>query len=580
MTDSTTKTEPIYTKCSLAKDATGDEKVTVSTGEICTIQTAVQYGIFGDTSVIRSDFKEGEKIDILQGNDYDYKSQYSLCKLDKEGTNAMQNCVLTTGNPWKTLNDTEQYCTLPYNIKLPSDLKYVPDSKSTFEKPVNIPKWKSKQKCLQEKWYDWFSIPDYHLGNKYALSSNQLHNLKPCSIGFVPSLTTPDKCMSKYDFKDGRYDGTFNYVPIALIHLLGNTSDTLIEKYKVKMSGNMQNISKTAVGTIDQEIYDYITTNSEALNEIYNDIKSDLRPHIQTLMSQPFDDRNIIEPDFEDKDMVQPIINKDRVEDAYNLANIFHNLYTSNMRFNTKETNELYNAWKDKLRDVSGFEISDSKFQKQLLTLKKACDISFNFKNDYSKTLFSIINKDNQKKALEFGAIIDDERIMSISKNISENPDGTDAAEGSVYMTRRDALLKQEETRISELTQDEMELNKLEYDPIKYGDSVHEEVLRNPLAENVTTAKTIVMTGILIIMFLIFFGILYILASILWEPIAELMNTMIMSFYVGMLKTKDAFFRGADEAPSFNKDILALQKDILSKKIMSDAKKYKLNIAI
>lgn len=557
------------------------KKVTVSTGEVCTIQTAVQYGIFDKGSIIQSNVKEAAQIDTLQGNTYDASSQYSLCKINNSGISAVQNCVLSTRNPWKTLNDTEQFCTLPYNVELPNGLKYIANSQTTIEKPENIPKWKSKRKCLQERWYDWFSIPDYHLGNKYDIDSSNLHYLKPCSIGFVPSSKTRDKCTSKTDFYDGEFDGTFNYTPLALIHLLGNTKDTLIAKYTNNMTNKLVKIRESKIGIVDPDIYEHITKNEDALSEIYNEIKRDIQPHIQLLMNQPFDDRNILEPHYNDNDLPEPIIKKDRVEDAYVLAYTFYDLYTSNISYNTDETEDAFDKWKKGVAEVSGYGINDSKFHKQLMTLKKACMISFDFQSEYSKILFSILNngksESDANKALKFGHISEDERLKAISNNISENPTIIDNADDTI-MQRRNSLLDAEDEKISQLKEDKLELNKIEYDPIKYGDSVHEEALSNPLAENVTSAKSIVMIGVFIIMLLLFFGILYILGSILWEPLANLMNMIILGFYVGILKLKDTLFRGPYDPPSYDKDILKLQKDFLFKKITNDIKKYKLPV--
>lgn len=558
--------------CASPNAPKGEETSNVSTGEVCTIIAAKQYGIFGTTQVIDPDKAYANDMDILANNDQDPSSKYSLCKLSNNGKNAIQNCVLTTKNPWKTLNDTEQYCTLPYNITPPDGLNYVGKSTITMEKPANIPKWKPKEKCFQEKWYDWFSIPDYHLGNSYSVSSNLY--LKPCSIGLVPSLGTPDKCTTKEDFKDGKYAGTFSYMPLALIHLLGNTKTTLIEKYKAKMYNNMADLIKNNIGTMNQDIYDHITGNQASLDELYNDIRSDLRPMIDDLLRQPFDDRNIIEPYFGEEDIIKPITTKDRIEDAYNIAKQLHTLDTSNLTYNTSETLAAYNDWKKQLADVTGYTILDSRFQKQIMTLKKACDISFSNKNEYSKRLINILNsdapKDKGKLPLEFFPISQEDRIKSMSSTVSENPVEADIGQ-------RNLLLQQEEAANAILDKDDMELNKIEYDPIKYGDNVHDEVLNNPLAENVTTAKTVIMAGIAIIMFILFFGILYIIGSLLWEPLAVLMNSVILGFYIGILKLKDALFKGSDP-PSYDKEILALQKSFLEKKIINDIKKYKLDM--
>jgi hypothetical protein len=543
--------------------------VRVSTGEYCTIETAKEYDIFGIAEVInREKIPQASNIDILEDNKVDPLSKYSLCKLNSTGTIASQNCVLTTRNPWKTLNDAGE-CTLPYKIKLPSELKYLEGSKTTIEKPGNIPILKEKKDCLQERWYDWFSIPDYHLGNKYSLNSSNLINLKPCSIGFIPSTRNPDKCTSKADFKDGKFEGMFNYTPLALIHLLGNTKQTLMNRYNVVMSCNLNKLSG---GTYYADIHNYLTTDKTAQDDMYNIIQTDLQANIQALMNQPFDDRNIIAPYFDDKDLVRPSITKDRVDDAYKIASDFCTLETSNVLYPSSTTALTnFNDWKTNLKNVSGYESSDSKFHKQIMTLKKACSVCFDNKTDYSKSLIKILNTGRSetdiKQPLSCTPISSDDRIRSLSNNVSENP----VEEG---LQRRDLLLQQDEAILAEASKDQMELKKIEYDPVKYGDEVHEEAIQNPVAENIVTVKNIVMAGVFIIMALLFFGILYILASILWEPLAYLMNTVILGFYVGILKVKDTIFRSSDDPPSYDKEILTLQKKFIENKIINDEKKY------
>lgn len=558
-------------KCENPNPPPDEPKVTVSTGEYCTIKTAISYGIFDNLKYFNS--ASSNDIDPLIRNEYDFNKKYSLCDLNADQKVAIQNCALSTGNPWKTVDSNNNKCMLPLNVELPDGLKYRDSNSSVIEKPPYIPKLKSKTNYYQERWYDWFSIPDYHLGNKHSLSSNGTMFLRPCQIGFVPHLEIPDKCVSKSDFNNGYFEGTFNYLPLSLVHLLGHTKDTLIMKH-IQILQETSNSLQDAI--VDNKFFEHIMKDAQTQSNIFNDIRTDIKYHINALMSQPFDDRNIFPPTIAESDLINNPISPDkkdwktRIIDGYNIASNFMVLSTSQ----EKDMQAKYIMWKKNLAEVNGYEVSDSKFYRQLLALKKACRVSFNYKSPYSKALITAINADkNANEAvtpLDF-AITPDDRILSVSANISENVEDLQSLDAGTS-ARRTELLQFETELQSQIQEEDIELKTIEYDPLKYNDLVHREAVPSPVEKNLMNMKNIVMTGIFLIMLVIFFGIIYIIASILWQPLASMLNIIILSIYEAMFKIKDSLFN--DGSKTATKNMLQLQYDFVSKKLINDLKKY------
>ena len=556
----------------------------VASGEVCTIETAKQYGIFGISSYFSSNLSQPDanKTDVLINNVPDPQMQYALCNV-KSNNIAYQNCVLTTKNPWKTLNDTKEYCMLPFNIQLPNSLTHKKDESGIIEKPDRIAIWKSKQDYCQEKWYDWFSIPDYHFGNKYSLSSNLQKCLKPCSVGLVPSKKNPDKCIYKDEYKDGYFADTFHYLPISLILLLGSTKETLLEKH-ISLSSNV--IFHTNDAYFDSELYSHIILNRledgitdlklkekienniKTLDNIYNDIKIDLRFHINNLINLPYNDENIAEPFFEPNELEKDPITKTRISDAYKIAQKFYNLSTSPNKINDFE------SWKKAIADISGYNTNDNKFYKQLLTLKRACNVAFDGKTNYSeKYILYTLNegaKDGDIKLPINFTIEEKDKIAAISKNTAENVDGNVDA---TLLKKQEEIIGQNRRKTMKLTTDKMELSDDNYDPKKYETEKLYDVPEK--TAGIFTMKNIIMTFIFILLLIVFISVIYILVSTLWEPFSEILNTIILACYYAILYMKD-MFKGANHASVFNKELIGLQRNFLKEKILKDRRNFKI----
>lgn len=82
-----------------------------------------------------------------------------------------------------------------------------------------------------DNWYDFFTIPDYNIGNKY--SRNQTKIFHYCALGYIPSLDDEkdDKMIERNIAKNGSYKNMFFYSPLALILLLGTSKSDLLYLY-------------------------------------------------------------------------------------------------------------------------------------------------------------------------------------------------------------------------------------------------------------------------------------------------------------------------------------------------------------
>lgn len=102
----------------------------------------------------------------------------------------------------------------------------------------------NRAKYAQERWEDWMTIPNYHLGNKYSSNTSNVYNsdntlkssiiqkYKPCSNNAVPlyridpvdgdamddEIDKPDKCISKNQYFYQKYAAADDYCPLANIH--------------------------------------------------------------------------------------------------------------------------------------------------------------------------------------------------------------------------------------------------------------------------------------------------------------------------------------------------------------------------
>lgn len=561
-------------KCILEETIDDYNTQTVYSGEVCTIETAKQYGIFGKNQYFNRLIPKDEKIDVLIGNKEG--SNHSLCNMN--GEIAYQNCVLTTKNPWKTLDKNQEFCMLPLDVSLPDSLKFNEQTKM-IEKPTKIPKYLAMEKFCQEKWYDWFSIPDYHFGNKYEkinISSNETKCMKPCDIGTLPYNTGNNsiKCILRDKFEYGFYASTFNYLPIALIMLLGSTKETLMNKQDSILETTRSRLEDI---TTDYDMYAHLISDEKTRNNIYEDIKNDLRYNIKNLFNIPFDETNILPPSSSVQKLSNRLMSKDRIMDAYNIAKNFYDLSNAT----DTEGMKAFIEWKKNLADISGFGLNDKKFYKQLLILKKACNVAFDNKSKYSNEfIMYVLNQDLEEGQKPYPPIsfvlTKNDIILSIAENNVD--DRLDEMNTSNIEDIQNKLINEDKKRTLKIQNDDkVELNDSIKDPFKYETDescIPEEKKEvDKTKESRNTMKTIIVVMLFLIVLCYVLALILLIISMFWTPFTRIVNEIILGFCFYVYYVRD-MFRGRYSPSSFNLNILELQRNFIDKKIFKDIEKY------
>jgi hypothetical protein len=552
-------------KCYITDEIDDFSIESVAPGEVCTIEMAQSYGIFGKDEYFNSLLRERNDINTFSDNSEENLT-YSLCSIIEDKTYA--NCALSTKNPWKSLNQDGEYCMLPIDIPLPKGLTYNDDS-TMINKPPDIPYTLSSQDICKHRWYDWFSIPDYHLGNMYSSNENTGKCMKPCEIETIPDDDNDDKCINRESYARGFFKSDFYYIPLALVLLLGSTKETLLRKHKkelVKYRSYMKGIS------MDYEIYNSIMSDETTQNNIYESIKADLRHHIKEFLNKPFDDTYILVPSkqIQNLNSVKTMMSKENLLEAYDIAAKYFVLSVN------KDNEDDFEKWKKELADINGYNVTDDKFYKQLLILKKACNILFNNKSSYSRdNVLYNINIDLKpgeavKQSIEF-EITETDSIMAISKNSAE-VDVKKIGDMDDILKRRKEILSKGTGNENLETGDEITQID-EEDEIRTTLAIPGTISSSKSNTSSTLAQIIAVTAV--VLFVIFIiMIVLILGNFFWYYIAEFLNMLIISFAYLIYGIRD-LFRMKWTPSALNIEISELQKSFVDKKIMTDLSRFK-----
>jgi len=150
------------------------------------------------------------------------------------------------GNPWHSAHkkDNKKICTVdrsqcPRGLTLGKDQNgmnvCIHEAKTEYKYAINL------ESYAENKWYEWFTIPNFHLGNKFIEDKNDNNIpllLQPCGctpgefeFDKIPYTEFINKCMHKIDYKFGAYTDAMPYSPIAAVCLLGAPIDNILNKY-------------------------------------------------------------------------------------------------------------------------------------------------------------------------------------------------------------------------------------------------------------------------------------------------------------------------------------------------------------
>lgn len=222
-----------------------DPNRSVSAGEYCTLKRAKELGILDEKKfreTAESPYSAEYNTLKTYNAELDAKESRTktLCKsvvqANANGTTSQEaypHCVDLHGPGFvkRATNDVET----PYKCQLyecPPGFTQSGEfcAKESMYKDADIDK---RSKC-DERWYDWFTIPNYHLGNKFYEESvgkcyhycrgNQVPNYATDPVdGSKVGLTSEDKllqCVPRTEYLFGKYADNSDYCPLAWIHRL------------------------------------------------------------------------------------------------------------------------------------------------------------------------------------------------------------------------------------------------------------------------------------------------------------------------------------------------------------------------
>ena len=380
----------------------------VHIGEKCTIEFAKRLNVFDNNNYILGLTDE----DLTRLNTYvlnennqlisSIEHKYNVCEV--KDNIAYENCALATNNLYLTTAYDEisnQYvCTIPENMRLPKNAKYkfTRSTTSNIVKPVSEIYFKNmKTNFCEERWHDWFCIPNYHLNNRWynevptELSTSKSIGkcFKPCQFGYLPADENKAKCILKKQYNGGQYKYDFDYTPIALICLLGTTFDIFKRHYyEIYLNNLKTKISSSSDKELlknkdDINVIDALQTSiANKDNVIWTEFKSDIQNYVNDMLVSIPDlniniiDANVVVPNTKIQLAIQSIpLNKENIEHAYAIAKKINGLTGDD---------DKYREWALELQSTIG--IQETHLVNIIRMLKRACNVCFNGKD----TTFSV----------------------------------------------------------------------------------------------------------------------------------------------------------------------------------------------
>lgn len=386
----------------------------VSIGEKCTVKFAKRKNIFDNTNyIVNLTDDELEQINTYIDTT-PQNSKYSICEI--KDNKAYENCALATGNPYLSLKydkDTKKYiCSIPDDISLPQNNRYALEyNSSNISRPETEIYFKDdKKNFCEERWHDWFCIPNYHLNNRWFNEKPPELNktksvgkcLMPCAFGYVPTDENIGKCVKKNQYNGGAYANDFDYNPLALVCLLGTTFDSFLNEDNGSYLQYMKTIQKNVLADAsieflkdkNEDIIEIILTSIKNENgPLWDTVKQDINKYVNNIfvnipdMSNEFIDLNITVPRDSITEMMNKYITENRIIYAYSIAKNIHEIITTDI--------DKYKDWRHKLKSMTN--LSNDKFIYLIRILKHACNICFDNNSKFSTNfLLYTINKNKE----------------------------------------------------------------------------------------------------------------------------------------------------------------------------------------
>jgi hypothetical protein len=238
----------------------------VSPGEICSMETAKSYGIDETNNYYRAGYDDLKT--YVEEKDLKENRDKEVCTQGKEGKTAYKYCSLEHGIGYVRKAGYPEKCIA---VGCPPGFTL---ERGQCKKPLQDYAISKRARC-DGRWYDWFTIPNYHLGNKYY-SPKVGKCYKPCPAYSVPQYAKDpvdessagfnakeklERCVARNDYMSGKYLEGSDYCPLAWIHRLTMTPATMKEKFNTELdkvktkykSENMNDSYETLRSGVDSE---------------------------------------------------------------------------------------------------------------------------------------------------------------------------------------------------------------------------------------------------------------------------------------------------------------------------------------
>lgn len=327
--------------------------------EVCTLAVAKALKIDDPTYYFKDGYENTKTHNKKFDDNSDTDRYHSLCNkgtIDKN--KSYPNCAVQHGFGFSTnlQNKETQEC-----IAFECPPGFTKDKNGCI-KPKTIIDEKPQSEFCEEKWYDWFMVPNYHLGNKYVKINDKCY--QPCNPGFVPSFGSdpvdgyspglgatdrPDMCANKDTYLGGKYNTPQNYCPLAVIKRLSSTRESLTKNYNNVVKNNYDEKDLELDPVVKKNKFDgkIITVEvDDMINKIHSKLE-DIYPASQN-----------------DIVACRTLITDDRVGEAYNIC---------------KTLDENADYYLTSMREEG---VSLPTAQLKVSLLKKACHSLFCNKND------------------------------------------------------------------------------------------------------------------------------------------------------------------------------------------------------
>jgi len=212
----------------------------VTAGEKCSLEYAKQLGISDSENYYVNGYEDLKTFN--EEEDKVGERAAEICSQSKDGKKAYKSCTLQHGIGFARKPGYPNKC-MTYDCP-PGFEK----TASGCKKPLQDYAITARGRC-DERWHDWFMIPNYHLGNKY-FSPKPGTCYKPCGDNNVPHLAKdpvdnsstgfnasdkPDRCIDRGVYNGGKYAAGSDYCPLAWIHRLTASPSVVTERMNTEL---------------------------------------------------------------------------------------------------------------------------------------------------------------------------------------------------------------------------------------------------------------------------------------------------------------------------------------------------------